>query len=137
MNPHQLKRLFPNASTSALAANASDYGKPNDNHSSTKLPLPQPEQQATALERQDAGEKDMPPSLIGSDGSRVSVGITLFRVRLLDPDNKYSACKDLIDGLRYAALLRDDKEEDITLEVTQERVKHFADERTVVTITYP
>lgn len=103
--------------------------QPNANPTHPQVPLPEPIQQAPALDSAHAGEAQVPGLPI--------VRITHRRVRLLDAESKYAACKDLIDGLRYAGLLSDDREEDITLEVTQERVKHFRDEETVVIIEYP
>jgi len=62
---------------------------------------------------------------------------TLRRVRLLDPCAKYGSCKALIDGLRFAGLIRNDREEDITLEVSQVKVAHFKDETTEIILEYP
>lgn len=39
--------------------------------------------------------------------------------------------------MRYAGLIPNDREEDIALEVEQEKVAHRADEETLITITYP
>ncbi len=68
---------------------------------------------------------------------RIALSFTLRRVRLLDPCAKYGSCKAIIDGLRYAGLIHNDREEDIILEVNQEKVHHFQDEETILTITYP
>lgn len=68
---------------------------------------------------------------------RVALRFTLRRVRLLDVCAKHQSCKALIDGLRYAALIRDDREEDITLQVDQEKVAHYEEEETLIWITYP
>lgn len=48
---------------------------------------------------------------------RIVVRITSFRNRLLDPDNLCP--KFLIDGLRYACLIPQDREQDIVLEIKQ------------------
>jgi hypothetical protein len=68
---------------------------------------------------------------------RVVVRFTGYRVRPLDPDNFAGSTKDLIDGLRRAKLLHDDSWKDIRLETEQEKVKTFAEERTVIEIIYP
>jgi len=68
---------------------------------------------------------------------RVALRFTLRRVRLLDPCAKYGSCKSLIDGCRFAELIHNDREEDITLEVNQEKVAHFKDEKTILEIIYP
>ena len=65
---------------------------------------------------------------------RTALRFTLRRVRLLDPCAKYGSCKALIDGLRYAGIIYNDREEDITLEVVQEKIAHFKDEETLIEI---
>lgn len=67
------------------------------------------------------------------DSMRVRVRITAFRVRLLDPDNLCP--KYFIDCLRYANCIRDDRPQDITLEVTQEKVAKRSQERTEIELT--
>ena len=52
---------------------------------------------------------------------RVLVRITVFRKRLTDPDN--NNCKWIIDCCRYAKLLHDDREQDVTLEIRQEKTR--------------
>ena len=64
--------------------------------------------------------------------NRVHVCIVSFRARLCDPDNicpKYA-----IDCIRYAGIIRDDRPQDITLEVRQQKVSK-EQERTEITIT--
>lgn len=63
---------------------------------------------------------------------RVRVRVTSFRVRLLDPDNLCP--KYFIDCLRYANCIRDDRQQDITLEVRQEKVESKLLERTEIVI---
>lgn len=66
------------------------------------------------------------------DAKRVRVSITAFRVRRLDPDN---ACpKYFVDCLRYANFIHDDRDEDIILEIRQEKAASKADERTEITV---
>jgi hypothetical protein len=60
-----------------------------------------------------AGEK--------KDTGRVLVRITVFRKRLTDPDN--NNCKWIIDCCRYSKLLRDDREQDVVLEIRQEKTR--------------
>lgn len=68
--------------------------------------------------------------------SRPHVHFYLHRVRLLDTDNKYASVKPLLDALRHSGLIRDDRDSDITLAVTQYRVGHYHQEGTGVAITY-
>lgn len=93
------------------------------------IPDPKPLERPIALARSSEGKTQ--------SSGRIALSFTLRRVRLLDPCAKYGSCKALIDGLRYAGLIHNDREEDITLEVNQEKVSHFQDEETILTITYP
>lgn len=65
---------------------------------------------------------------------RVTVRITGFRVRPLDPDNFAGSTKDAIDGLRHAGLIPGDEPWRIKLETEQEKVATFAEEKTVIEI---
>ena len=67
-------------------------------------------------------------------GPRHHVRIRSFRVRMLDIDNLYGGCKHLIDSLRGASIIPDDDPESITLEVTQEKVKGYKNEKTEVEV---
>ena len=127
MNPHQIRRLFPNASKSLIAANAADFGA--HDQTGTRLPDAQPAQQAGALVGDDA--REAPRS------GRPCVVFTLHRVQLLDTDAKHGSCKDLLDGLAYAGLIPGDREDQITLDVRQEKVAGYKEEKTVIEITYP
>ena len=72
----------------------------------------------------------------GTDPGRFCVRITGFRLRLCDPDNLCP--KYFIDCLRYAGIIRDDRPQDITLEVRQERAVSREDERTeILVIPHP
>jgi hypothetical protein len=62
------------------------------------------------------------------------VTILLRRVRLLDHDNAYASVKPIVDGLQ-GALIHSDAPDKCELLVTQERVEHYADQATVVTVT--
>lgn len=63
---------------------------------------------------------------------RVSVRVTSYRRRLLDPDNL--CAKWFLDACRYSRLIRDDRPEDITFSVSQEKVTQPEDERTEILI---
>ena len=67
---------------------------------------------------------------------RPRVEIFLHRVKLLDTDNKWGSVKPILDALREAGLIPDDKESDIELVVTQSRVKSYDKEGTGLRITY-
>lgn len=69
------------------------------------------------------------------NSSRVFVRITSFRQRLIDPDNLVG--KYFLDACRYAGLLRDDKESEITYEITQVPVVSKSEQRTEIEIIYP
>ena len=68
---------------------------------------------------------------------RISVGIVLYRVRLLDKENAYGATKPLTDCLCKVGLIPDDSTEDIDLTVTQQKVQKRIDQHTEVRIDYP
>lgn len=148
MNPHMLKRLLPQASASTIAANSADFGsgvpeeaprlapesfstqkQPDDHHPETQIQDAKSPQSTASLDADRAGE--------APGTGRPAVCFTLRRVRLLDTDAKHGSCKDLLDGLQYAGLIRGDREDQITLEVTQEKVAHRKDEETVIKIQYP
>lgn len=59
---------------------------------------------------------------------RIHIRLTIFRKRLLDPDNAIG--KYAIDCLRYAGVLSNDREEDVTIETRQEKTK--GQEETVI-----
>ena len=67
--------------------------------------------------------------------ARVRVRVVSFRKRLLDPDNL--CAKYHIDGLRYCHIIADDTARHITIEVSQEKVKTKAEERTEIEIVIP
>lgn len=103
------------------------YG--HGHQASPPLPHAKPAKQTRALVGNHAGEAR------GTGCPRVR--FTLCRVRLLDVDAKYGSIKDLLDGLQYANLLQGDREGEVTLEVIQERVSHYSEERTEIEIEYP
>jgi hypothetical protein len=74
--------------------------------------------------------KPEPPVLNGALGpterekahtGRILVRITIFRKRLVDPCN--AGQKYLVDCLRYSGILVDDREQDIALEIRQEKTR--------------
>lgn len=85
---------------------------------------PQPAVQAEPLGQSIGAEESSP---------RIIVFIKSCRQKLLDPDNLCP--KSLIDGLRYAGLIPDDRPEDIELIVRQEKCDR-KDERTEIEIEY-
>ena len=100
MNPHQLLRLFPNASKSVLSANAADYG--------TGQPDLSPERPRKAAKPQhDArGPLARSASNKAGDRQRFHVRITSVRRRLIDEDNLVG--KFHCDLLRYSGILPSD-----------------------------
>lgn len=58
-------------------------------------------------------------------------------MRTLDADNLAGGSKCLVDEIRYSGLIPDDTPEAIELQVQQVKVKHYAEERTELTLTYP
>jgi len=68
---------------------------------------------------------------------RVIVRFIGFRVRPLDPDNFAGGCKDLLDGLRHSGLIPGDEPWKIDFQTRQEKVKTYAEEKTVIEIQYP
>ena len=91
------------------------------------VPDAKPERhEAPALERAAQGAKE--------SVSRVIVRFVGYRVHPLDPDNFAGSVKDLLDGLRHAGIILGDEPWRIKLETEQEKVAHFADERTVIEI---
>lgn len=65
---------------------------------------------------------------------RTRIRFTGYRVRPLDPDNFAGGCKDLLDGLRHAALIPGDEPWKIIYETEQVKVKKFEQEKTVIEI---
>lgn len=100
------------------------------NTSGGRLSDSEPERdEASALGETIQGEEK------GED--RIIVRFGLCRCKLLDTDNLYASVKDLLDGIKDAGLIPDDKEEDINLQVNQTKVSRRKDEKTVIEIEYP
>lgn len=111
-----LKRLFPRASRSFLEANLGLRPK-----------VPKPDTRKT-LARKVRREAE-------SD-ARPVVSIVVFRVRRLDKENLYGSTKPLTDCLCQVGLIPGDAEDQIDLQVTQQRVPHYADQHTELRIDY-
>ena len=105
MSPHTIRRLFPLASASVLAANAGDYGDGQPvTHEAN--PIPSRRRKAAKLERAPGNAALGAAQAQGRDSGRFHVRITATRKRLLDEDNlcgKYHC-----DLLRYAGVIPDD-----------------------------
>ncbi len=109
-----LKYWLPHASKSFLAAN------------SDSLPSDTEPKQAFCDESLATN-----PGKTGNPG-RCHISIVSYRRRLLDPDNlcpKYA-----IDALRYAKIIPDDTEKDITYTITQKKVEKKNQEKTLIII---
>jgi hypothetical protein len=63
---------------------------------------------------------------------RIHIRFTVYRKRLIDPDNIIA--KYLIDSLRYAGAIPDDRAKDITLEIKQEKTRE--EEETLIELFY-
>lgn len=101
-----------------------------EDHPDRPLPNAEPERdQAATLDQAVRREKEGAPS--------VTVRFIGYRVRPLDPDNFAGSVKDLLDGLRHAALIPGDEPWRIRLETEQVCVRTYAQERTVIEIETP
>ena len=80
---------------------------------------------------------DGPVSGEAKSVQRIGVRVVFYRFRLWhDRDNYSSAAKDLLDGLRHAALIPGDSEKEIDLEVEQHKVANRLDQKTVIEIIW-
>lgn len=126
MTEQQLLIAFPNASKSFIQANAIKTNSTIQD-SITK------QNNAPTLGSSIQGKK----AGLGRATGRIEVRFTLFRVRCLDPDNAAASTKNLLDGLRHSGLLPEDNPWTIKLQVEQEKVKGFDNEKTEIEINYP
>jgi len=94
-----------------------------------QIPHTEPEQQPPALAGAGGGE--------AQGARRPHVCFTLRRVRLLDVDAKYASLKSLLDALATCGAIPGDREDQITLDCRQEKVRHFKEEETIIQVTYP
>ena len=115
--PAAIKSIFPNVSKSFVEAN--------------------PQLFASQL------KQDIRPAVVdpapreAKSDARPIVGIVMYRVRLLDKDNAFGAAKPLTDCLCKVGLIPGDAEDQIDLHVTQQKVPHYHEQRTEVSIAYP
>jgi hypothetical protein len=123
MNRERFKLLFPRASQDTIRANTDEI----DPH----LRL-----QNAELERDQAAALGVATERKTKSVQRVTVRFVGYRCRPLDPDNFAGGCKDLLDGLRHAGLLPDDRPEDIIFETEQIKVAHRGEERTQIILEY-
>ena len=102
----------------------------NENYTGSKVQDAESEHhQAPALGGAVQGKEKSVP--------RIIVRFTGYRVRPLDPDNFAGGCKDLLDALRNSGLIHGDEPWRIIFETAQEKVKTYAEERTVIELEYP
>lgn len=124
MTPHDLRKLqarFP-LSKSTIARNSAD----------DSAPRPEPEQVVCNEPVGEAAGKAEDAKSV----SRRTVRITSYRMRLLDPDNLAGGCKYFLDCCKYSQLISNDREQDIELQVRQQRVRCKNQERTEIHIIY-
>lgn len=95
-------------------------------------PQPQHPDADESLEKARAGGRSTEG---GAD--RPLVTFTIFRVQPLDAEAKYASVKFLLDALRYAKLIPEDRDQDIRLAVSQYRVDTYLAEGTGITIDFP
>lgn len=108
----------------------------NEDNPDSQLPNSQQHQRPVKLVGDSEGEAQGPGCIPGSAGdSRPHVRITLHRVNLLDTDAKWASVKDVLDCCWRSSLIHGDREDEITLEVSQEKAARFKEEKTVVEIT--
>lgn len=106
------------------------------------IEIPYPHDYQTGSESSHSQpEPPVPTKLLGpgqgtaQGAARIVVRLTSFRVRLLDPDNLCP--KALVDGLRYAGIIPDDRPQDIELAIAQQKVAHRREERTEIELVFP
>lgn len=125
MNPHTIRRLFPNASKSLIAANEQDYGK-HYAESDGKI---------AKLERA-AGDEPLAEGKGKKEASgRVHFKFISVRKRLIDPDNV--SVKWLLDCCRRIGLVAGDEHDKVTLETCQRKAEKGEEEHTIIEITKP
>lgn len=124
-----LRQRYPGIGEPALKRNWALLLTPNETHAHRPLPDPKPQRhKAPALGDSIQGKAESFP--------RVTVRFTGYRVRPLDPDNFAGSVKDLLDGLRHAALISGDEPWRIRLETEQVKVRTVKEERTEIEIDY-
>ncbi len=116
-----LKATFPNASRDFVELNAQASLDARLQSADTKPALRNGTLAKKARKDKGAG--------------KCAVSITSYRARSCDPDALVG--KWILDSLRYAGCLFDDRPEDITYEISQKKTATKKEEKTLVTIEYP
>lgn len=125
MNPHTIKRLFPNASASLIQANLQDYGQAHVENPRT-TPVVESNSRNAPLETKEVQGR--------ADG-RFLVSVTSVRKRLADEDGLCE--KYVLDCCRYAGLIPDDSPELCKVETRQRKTEKGEAEHTIIEITRP
>lgn len=119
----QLKDKFPHASESFLRRNS------DENKISSKI--------------SHAEQRERTQTLAVGHGRETPrarlphICFTLCRHKLLDCDAKWASVKDLLDGCWRSGIVDGDREDQITLEVRQEKVPQSEEELTIIEIDLP
>lgn len=66
---------------------------------------------------------------------QANIVIHLYKVSLFDEDGAYTSIKPILDGLRYAKVIKDDSKKYIDLHVEQHKVGRMRDERVEIEIS--
>ncbi len=141
--------MFPRASKSFLDANAQlaphYVGRGLENAIQGNVERKKAKHETNHQRKiQDSEQCEQTPALGGESEGKASgakrpvIGFTLYRVKLLDWEAKYSSVKDLLDGCVSAGLLDGDREDQIDPKsyVRQVKVKSYAEERTEIQIEF-
>lgn len=115
MLEREIKRRLPNASKDFVDLNSGPsgaYTEPNSGHGTL------------AKSKTQKG-----------DSRKCMVSIVSYRVRLADVDGCIG--KWHLDALRYAGAISDDTEEAISYKISQKKVQHKVQEKTLIEIVYP
>ncbi len=144
MTEYEFKQMFPNASVMCRTLNSAVLTQPEKENALQALPNAKKRHHEANHQRkiQDSKlEHHQTPALDSADAGkakgfqRTVVRFTGYRVRPLDPDNFAGSCKDLLDGLRHAKIIENDEWWRIDFQTRQEKVKSYAEEKTVIEIT--
>jgi hypothetical protein len=111
-NDRNLPRIFPNASKDFIDLNS----QPSSANTQSGI------RDGTLAEKK----------VKARDSRKRAVRITSYRVKLADVEGLCG--KWHLDALRYAGLIHDDTEEDITYQITQKKVQKKNQEKTLIEI---
>jgi hypothetical protein len=129
MNADDIRRIFPNASRSLLAANAPSSelsGEGSTNEASANAAV------RDQLEQRPAAGAPRKARAKTEDTKRFLVRVTSIRSRLIDEDNLCE--KYIVDCCRYAGLLPGDGPGQTRIEVAQRKAGKEEAEHTVIEI---